>query len=76
LASDNALLFFIGKQTNADMIIMSRSGARGRFASQTMTILLRYAMQARLTGLRQKKLARCGNSYLYFHKYPPSLKLT
>jgi hypothetical protein len=38
--------------------------------------LFTFAMQARHTGLRQKKLAHCGNSYLYFHKLPLFLKLT
>jgi hypothetical protein len=50
------------------MITMSRSGAAGRFASQNMTNLLCYAMQAQHTGLRQKKLARCSNSYLHADK--------
>jgi hypothetical protein len=64
------------KQANADMITMSRSGALGRFAPQNRTTLLCYALQAGHTGLRQKKLARRGNSYLYFDKYQLSLKYT
>jgi hypothetical protein len=38
--------------------------------------LFTFAMQARHTGLRQKKLALRAGSYHYFHKRPPSLKLT
>jgi hypothetical protein len=55
-------------QAYADMIIRSRSGAQGRFAPQTMTNLLCYAMQAGHTGLRQKKLVRFSNSNFYFDK--------
>jgi hypothetical protein len=51
------------------------SGARETVTPEDCK-LFTFAMQARHTGLRQKKLARCGNSHLYFHKYPPSLKFT
>jgi hypothetical protein len=45
------------------------------FGRQTMTNLLYYALQARHTVLRQKKLARFSNSNLYSDKRRPFLKV-